>query len=104
MLKTGAFKYSRMCISESAYAETIRRIELAFQEFAADVLNFSQLQQARRGKKRLHVGLLDDYVRRVAEVDKQFHSVLVNVPYGDFRLAGLFQFAREHGPEVRRAC
>lgn len=42
-------------------------------------------------------------MRRVAEFNKLFHSVLVHVPDGDLGGARLGQLAREHGAEVRAA-
>ena len=90
-------------VGEGPDAQTVRRIELAFEELAADVLNLLQLQQAGGGQERLHVRLFHQNVRGVAEVDQEFHSVLVYVSDGDFRLPRFGQLSGEHCAEIRTA-
>lgn len=52
----------------------------------------------------MYVGLLDDYVRRVAEVNEQFHGVLIDVPDSHLGLTRFLELSREHSSEIRRAC
>src|SRR6218665_2296641 len=80
---------TRVRIRKRPNPETVRRVELLLEEVTADVLYLGELQQTGGGQKRLHVALLDNDRRRIAEVEEQFHRVLVDVPYRYFRLPTL---------------
>ena len=92
-----------MRVGESAYTETIGRIQLALEKLTTNILYLSELQQASCRQQSLYVTLLHRDARRVAKVNQQLHGRLVNVSYRHFRLATLGQLASEHGVEVWRA-
>jgi hypothetical protein len=94
---------ARMRVCKRPYAQAIGRVELSLEELAANVLDLSQLQEARRWQQSLHVVLLDLDVGRVAKVYEQFHGVLVYVSDDDFSLPRLGQFVGEHGSEIGAA-
>lgn len=93
-----------MCISERSNSQAVLRIQLSLEEFAANVLDLGQLEKTSSWKQRLNIRLLNYDVRSVAEIDQQFHRILVDVPDGHLGLTRLFQLACEHRAEVWRAC
>src|SRR6218665_1268009 len=60
---------TRVRVRKRPNPETVRRVKLLLEEVAADVLYLGELQQTGGGQKRLHVALLDNDRRRVAEVE-----------------------------------